>query len=55
MDNPLRKRSADVFPPAIRRENIGLNMIDEIGVWTLPDMGNHRQSSTCVLMECLIL
>lgn len=43
----MEERLADIFPPTIRRENIGLYIaVKAINSHTLPDMGNHRQSRT---------
>jgi len=56
MNNILGKRLADTFQPSIRLESIGLCMADEaLNDETLPDKGNHRQSSTCVMKESLFL
>ena len=47
MNNILGKRLADTFQPSIRRESIDLSITDEaFNDGTLPDKGNHRQSST---------
>jgi len=47
MDNFGKEILADIFPPTNRRENIGLCITGKgINSHTLPDMGNHRQSST---------
>jgi len=47
MENLCEKRLADTFQPLIRRESIGLCIADEVLHYeSLPDKGNHRQSST---------
>ena len=47
MENLCEKRLADTFQPLIRRESIGLCIADEaLHYESLPDKGNHRQSST---------
>jgi len=47
MENLCDKRLADTFPPSIRRKSVGLSIADKaFNDGTLPDKGNHRQSST---------
>ena len=47
MDNFGKEILADTFQPLIRRESIGLCIADEaLHYESLPDKGNHRQSST---------
>ena len=46
MAHYMEERLVDIFPPAIRRENIGLCMTEDFKTHSLPDKGNHRQSRT---------
>ena len=55
MNNLMEYRLADAFPSATQRESIGLSMIEVLMSQTLPDKSNHRQSSTYMMMERLII